>query len=286
MKKLRFLLIALLIIFSLAGVALVVFNFLIPKASGLLIETSPASTVYINGEEVGRTPYTSLRKPGEITLRLIPDSFGNPLAPFEEKVNLVSGVETVVRRYFGTSEEFTEGEILSFEALPSKNNSGITVITDPENVQITLNGISKGASPYTSQSVEDGVAKLKLSGVELKDREVEVNLVNGFKLIAFIKLAKTETPKKVEEIKKEEPVKMVKILKTPTGFLRVRMDASSSAREVGQVKPGDEYALLSEDGRGEWFKITLKEGTVGWVTSQYSEVISKSEEATGSAKNL
>lgn len=283
MKKQRILLIILLIIFVLAGVSLVVFNFFVPKASGLLIETSPASTVYINGEEVGRTPYTSLRKPSEITLRLIPDSFGTPLVPFEEKVNLVSGVETVVRRYFGVSEAFTEGEVLSFEKLSSKNSSGITIITDPENVQIIINGISKGTSPYTSQSIEDGITKIKLSAGGLKDREVEVNLVKGYKLIAFIKLSKTDVPNKVEDVKKEESVKMVRILKTPTGFLRVRKEASSSALEVTQVKTGGEYQLIGENTNGDWFKISPEEGVTGWVTSQYSEVFSKNLSATGSA---
>ncbi len=284
MKKQRYLLISLLTIFILAGVSLIVFNFFVPKASGLLIETSPASTVYINGEEVGRTPYTSLRKPNEITLRLIPDSFGTPLAPFEEKVNLVSGVEIVVRRYFGVSEAFTEGEVLSFEKLPNNNTSGITIITDPENVQITIDGISKGVSPYTSQKIEDGIAKIKLSSSGLKDREVEVNLVKGFKLIAFIKLSKTEVPKKIDNIKEEESVRIVKILKTPTGFLRVRNDATGSATEVGQVKSGEEYKLLGESVQGDWFKISPKEGVTGWVTSQYSEVVKKSSSATGSAE--
>ena len=285
MKKLRSLLIVLLVIFCLAAVGLVIFNFFVPKASGLLIETSPASTVYIDGEEVGRTPYTSLRKSGEMSLRLIPDSFGQPLAPFEEKINLVSGVETVVRRYFGSSEIFTEGEILSFEKLPSKSSTGVTIISDPENVQIEINGVSKGATPYTSTNIESGVSKLKLTANGYKSRELEVSLIKGYKLISFIKLSKVEAPKIVEEVKKEViEEKLVRILKTPTGFLRVRNEASSSAQEVGQVKPGEEYKLLGEDEKGEWFKIFFKEGITGWVTGQYSEIVMKSSEASSSAK--
>src|SRR3972149_7140006 len=220
MKKLRILLIIFLIVFGLAGLGLLFFNFFVPKASGLLIETTPVSAVYINGEEVGRTPYTSLRKPSEIVLRLIPDSFGTPLSPFEEKINLVSGVETVVRRYFGNSELTTEGEILSFEKLPSKNGTGITIITDPESAQVTINGVSKGTTPYTSQNIEAGVNKIKLNTQGFKDREVEVNIIKGFKLIAFIKLSEIEIPK-TPELPRVTSVKMVKILKTPTGFLRV-----------------------------------------------------------------
>lgn len=282
MKKQRYLFIILIGIFSLAGAALVIFNFFVPKASGLLIETSPASTVYINGEEVGRTPYTSLKSPGEITLRLIPDSFGMPLSPYEEKINLVSGVETVVRRYFGANETFTEGEVLSFEKLASKNTSGITVITDPENVQVAIDEVSKGISPYTTQDAEDGVKKIKLSAEGLKDREIEVNLINGYKLIAFIKLSKIEVQKKVEV--EENTIKMVKILETPTGFLRIRKEASSSAAEVGRVKEGEEYELMGASTKGDWYKISPQEGVTGWVTSQYSEVVTKEKSATESAK--
>jgi hypothetical protein len=282
MKKQRFLFIILISVFGLAAAALVIFNFFVPKASGLLIETSPASTVYINGEEVGRTPYTSLKSPGEITLRLIPDSFGMPLTPYEEKIGLVSGVETVVRRYFGANETFTEGEVLSFEKLTSKNTSGITVITDPENVQVTIDGVSKGISPYTTQEIEDGVKKIKLSAEGLKDREIEVNLISGYKLVAFIKLSKIETAKKVEV--EEDVVKMVKILETPTGFLRIRKEASSSAAEVGRVKEGEEYELMGESAQGDWYKISPKEGVTGWVTNQYSEVVTKERTATESAK--
>lgn len=282
MKKQRYLFIILISVFSLAGAALVIFNFFVPKASGLLIETSPASTVYINGEEVGRTPYTSLKSPGEITLRLIPDSFGMPLAPYEEKINLVSGVETVVRRYFGASETFTEGEVLSFEKLASKDTSGVTVITNPENVQVIIDGVSKGISPYTTQEIENGVKKIKLSAEGLKDREIEVNLVSGYKLVAFIQLSKVEAQKKVEV--EENTVKMVKILETPTGFLRIRKEASSSAAEVGRVKEGEEYELIGESTQGDWYKISPKEDVTGWVTSQYSEVVTKEKAATESAK--
>ena len=281
MGKLRTILIVLLVLFTLAGVGTMVFNFLVPKSGGLLIETSPASTIYINGEEVGRTPYTSLRKAGEITLRLIPDSFGQPLSPFEEKINLVSGFETVVRRYFGDSREKTEGEILSFEKLPTKSETGIIVVTEPEGAQVVIDTVSKGTSPYSASSLESGVHTLKLSVNGYKDRSVELNLIKGFKLVAYVKLAKLEIQEnKIEEVK---PVtqKLVKILSTPTGFLRVRSEASSSAKEVGQVKPGGEFGYLGESEDGDWYKINFDEELEGWVTGQYSEVIEKT--ATESA---
>lgn len=269
-------LIIFLLIFVLAGLGLTFFNFFVPKAGGLLIETSPASTVYINGEEVGRTPYTSLRKAEEITLRLIPDSFGHPLTPFEEKINLVPGVETVVRRYFSDSGDKSEGEVLSFEKLPSRSETGIIVVSDPESVQVTLDSLVKGTTPFSETVLESGTHTLKLSMNGYKDRGVELNLIKGYKLVAFVKLARLDVSEnRVEEIQKPVSEKYIKILNTPTGFLRVRSEASSSAKEVGQVKPGEEYRYLGESTDGSWYQINFDEEIEGWVTGQYSEIVTK-----------
>jgi len=287
MKKFRLILTIFLIIFVLFAAALAVFNFLVPKASGILIETSPASTVYINGEEVGRTPYQSFRKAEEITLRLIPDTFGQPLPAFEEKINLVSGTETVVRRYFGVSDVYSEGEVLSFEKLYTADLPAMSVISDPENVQVEIDSVSSGVTPFTSSSIAKGTHIVKFSASGYKDRSINIDLKSGYKLVAFVKLAKTDeqTPV-IEDDKGNLMEKMVRILKTPTGFLRVREDASTSAKEIAQVKPGDEYPLIEEDNSGFWFKIDTKQGVLGWVTSQYAEIFEKDASATESSKLL
>ncbi len=272
----------LLVVFAVTGVILAVFNFVTPKAGGLLVETSPASTVYINGEEVGRTPYSSIRKPGEFTLRLIPDTFGEPLPAFEEKINLVSGVETVVRRYFGLNEDQTEGEILSFEKLSSDDSVGIMIVTDPDNVKTEINSVSVGTTPYTSGSVSLGENILRLSLNGYKERSIKVDVKKGLKLIAIVKLSKEEAKPQVIKEEQKPVEKIVKILSTPTGFLRVRESASSSAKEIGQVKPGEEYSLLEEDKDGDWFKISLKKDVIGWITSQYAKVVEKTSTSSAS----
>jgi hypothetical protein len=286
MNKFRALLITLLGIFFLAGISLIIFNFFVPKTGGLLIETSPASTVYINGEDVGRTPYTSLRKPGEVTLRLVPDTFGTPLPPFEGRINLVSGVETVVRRFFGSSDIYTEGEILTFEKLPSSKSTGISIMSDPENVQVEIDSVSKGTTPINSSSIDRGTHRIKFSAVGYKDRIIDVNLEDGYKLVALLKLSKSEQaiPSVTQDQNKKTYERMVKVLDTPTGFLRVRDEASTSAKEIGQVRPGEEYVYVDKDPSGNWFKVDLKKGVVGWITSQYSELFEREIVATDSGK--
>jgi N-acetylmuramoyl-L-alanine amidase len=64
-------------------------------------------------------------------------------------------------------------------------------------------------------------------------------------------------------------VAKVLILQTPTGFLRVRDQASLNGTEMGQVKPGETYQLLDE--RTDWFQIKLTNGQSGWISSQYAQ---------------
>ncbi len=61
----------------------------------------------------------------------------------------------------------------------------------------------------------------------------------------------------------------VLILNTPTGFLRVREDASIASKEITKVKPGESYELLEE--KTNWFKIKIDDKTTGWISSQYAK---------------
>lgn len=285
MGKARIVLLALLGIVVAVGIVLAIFNFVVPKGAGILIETNPPSAVFINGEEVGRTPYTSVRKPGEITVKLIPDSFGQPLPPYETKTALISGVQTVIRREFGPSDEVSQGELVSFEK-GSKGEAGITVVTIPENTQISIDGQVRGFSPFKTSSVGEGEHSLTASASGYISRSIQVKTITGFKLIALIKLSVSSEAQKPsgnissEESKKEEEKTqkvMVKILTTPTGFLRVRSEPSMLGKEVGQVKPGETYEVVETDTKTGWFKIIFAEGKEGWVTNQYAKIV---DEAT------
>jgi uncharacterized protein YgiM (DUF1202 family) len=57
-------------------------------------------------------------------------------------------------------------------------------------------------------------------------------------------------------------------LQTPTGFLRVRDQASLGGAEIGQVKPGETYTLLDE--QSGWYKIKFN-NKEGWISSQYAQ---------------
>jgi hypothetical protein len=265
----------------LIAILLSVFNFLVPKGAGILIETDPPSSVYINNEEVGRTPFSTVRKPGEVVIKIIPDSFGTPLPPYETKTTLVSGVQTVLRRKIAESEDVSEGELISFERT-DKGQLGMAIVSDPESAQISIDGQVRGFSPYNSSNISEGEHSLSVSANGYVTRSIQVKAVSGYKLIALVKLARSNEPINTDENspgqqQEEAKKQLVEILSTPTGFLRVRSEPSTLANEVGQVKPGETYELVEEDIDTGWFKIIIAEGKEGWVTNQYAKIIESSQ---------
>lgn len=66
-------------------------------------------------------------------------------------------------------------------------------------------------------------------------------------------------------------VSKVKILTTPTGFLRVRTGPGTGFAEVARVNPGESYELLEE--KTGWVKIKVSDTVSGWVSSQYATKI-------------
>lgn len=86
-------------------------------------------------------------------------------------------------------------------------------------------------------------------------------------------LARESFGKLVSFLGKSSPaaVAKVKILSTPTGYLRVRSGPGTSYAEVTRVNPGESYELLEE--KTGWVKIKVSETVSGWVSSQYTTKI-------------
>ncbi len=69
-----------------------------------------------------------------------------------------------------------------------------------------------------------------------------------------------------------DPAKPYVVIKdTPTGFLRVRMEPSTSASEAGRVNPGEKYSLL--DTKNAWYQIKFDGKNLGWVSGQYADKV-------------
>jgi len=287
MKRIRIIILGLLGLGFVVGLIFFLVSYLKDGNAGILIESTPASSVFIAGEQVGRTPYEANLKPGEIIVKLIPETTDKALSPYETKINLSSGIQTIIKREFGETEELSAGQTLSFEKVGGKEVS-ISVVTIPNSAQIAIDGSVRGFAPYKTTSLSSGEHSLVISSQGYKERTMTVKTVEGYRLTAVVKLMPNGEVITEEEPKEEVSKKkvLVEILSTPTGFLRVRDEASTSAKELGQVKPGQRFPFIEEDTENNWFKIEYlpaEEGVPakeGWVTGQYAKKVEVEEGVT------
>lgn len=278
-------------IFSFILLALSVFfvmGQLKPKPSEILIDSSPVSNIYFDDVFVGKTPYTTQKNPGEISVKMIPEESSGTLLPYQTKVSLVSGVRTVISREFGATEDLSSGQVVLFEKIDRRETS-MVVLSTPENAQISVDGTVKGFAPYKVSDIVTGKHQLTVKASGYSDRVMTISVVMGYRLTVYVKLAKSS-----EEVlavsQAPQFMTMVEILKTPTGFLRVRMKPGVGGDEIAQVKEGEKYKFLEEDAETKWLKILyglpkpgLPDGITGWVSGQYAKKIEVSTEASGSA---
>jgi hypothetical protein len=257
-------------------------NYFKPKPGGLMVDTTPNSNVYIDGNFMGKTPYKGTNAAGQISLRLVPSITDQNLIAYETKVNLVSGIQTVVRREFGTAEDLSSGDVISFDKTGG-DAAGLVVISTPDNSQVLVDGVPQGFSPYNLSSVTSGSHTITVKSQGFTDRIMSVKTQAGYRLTVFAKLAKSQealpTPPP-----SPTPVALNKsyvlIGDTPTGFLRMRSEATTSASPLAELKTGQKYLYLETDQASGWFKIQyedpaagLPNGITGWVSNQYSSIV-------------
>lgn len=278
MRKLRIILTIILATGFFVGLALFLIGYLRPKEAGILVESNPSADVYIDGLKVGKTPYEGTKRPGEIIIKLIPNTPEKNLIPFESKITLSSGIKTIVRRDFGDTEEKSASEIISFEKVGGKE-SFFSVITTPDSAQISLDGSIKGFTPIKKTGISQGPHQLIVSLEGYIERTISIVPYPGYRLVADIKLAKSDEKAPDEAVKESVKKIFVEILPTETNFLRVR-DNPKNGIEVAQVKPGEKYPLLEEDSKTGWYKIEISKTeagetvkTQGWVSNQFAKKV-------------
>lgn len=284
MQKIKIAAIALFIGILLIVAILFVVGYFRPLKAGLVIDTNPASLVYVDGVQVGRTRYEGTRKPGEVVVKLIPESSETPLAPYEAKINLTSRVKTIIQRDFSVSEDKASGVLVSFEKAV-RGETSVSVVTVPDSANITIDGQIRGNAPLKTTSITEGEHTLTVSAPDYQEKSINIRTYRGYKLIAVVKLAYFPPPKEPAEDSSIQPtpapkIREIEILNTPTGYLRVRVEPSTLAEEVGQVEPGKRYPLVDTDKETGWYKIEYEKDKQGWVSKQYAKEISDAPSPT------
>jgi hypothetical protein len=247
----------------------------------LQVTSSPKSKVYLDGKLIGTTPLCKCDANqtipvGQHTIALIPET-GNFLS-FEDKITISSSVLTVVDRAFGEGA-FSSGSIISLSPISDKKDAQLSIVSFPDKTLLTLDSgeSPSGATPLLLKNLTESDHELRFSKEGYVDKMLRIRTVKGYRLEAIVTLSvlpDTSSASANLEISPTptvavaSPSAQITILQTPTGFLRVREEASIASLEIARVNPGEQYELLEEIAG--WNKIKLKDGKMGWVSSQYS----------------
>ncbi|MFA6361444.1 MAG: PEGA domain-containing protein [Candidatus Shapirobacteria bacterium] len=245
---------------------------LVPKKSALEINSYPVAKVYVDGKEVGMTPYRNRTLvPGEVEIKLVTND-----KLWLKKIKLQNNINTVIDWEFGKTDEESGGYILYLEKTGDKNKAGLMINTNPDKTTITIDNEIKGLAPMRISDIDAGDKHLALSFPNYKTIDIFMKSINGYQLVVDASLAedKTNIIEEEAEIKSTDlstsiATTKIKIKETETGWLKVREASSSASKEITRVNPGETYSLLEE--QTDWYKIDLGNGKNGWISIKYGE---------------
>lgn len=270
--------------------------------AGLDITSTPTSTVYLNGDNKGETPYSDKNlKPGEYTLRLVPSGSDN-LVPYETKILLTSKVSTVVNRTFSSSDLDSSGYTLQLQEDPS-GETYLSVISEPDTINVTIDDKPSGFTPLSKIATSPGAHNILATSPGYLEQNLSLNTVKGYNLIVNFKLASQTitltppapaTPSATQSLSPDVtptpsvstlssstpkpssgttmPKPYVLIGETGTTWLRVRKEASGSSEELGKANTGETLPYLGETTDLGWHKVQF-ENSIGWVSAKYTTVV-------------
>lgn len=232
----------------------------IKQTSGISIYSLPSeAVVFLDDKEIGKTPYDNKNlEVKEYYVKIQKDQ-----ASWSGKVSLSPGTVTVINRDIASDSASSAGETLTLD-----KGKGITVISSPSESDVEIDGKVSGKTPLTLD-LEAGEHTILISHANYLKRSVRAALPSNFNLLVSVDLALSEADLTVVATPTITQTPEVKVLQTPTGFLRVRDKPNLQGREIAQVNPGDTLVLLEE--QGGWDRVRLASGTEGFVASSYVE---------------
>lgn len=264
--------------------------------AGLRVETKPEALVFVNGTQVGKTPFSHEYPPGEVNLKVVPISLNQQLSVYQTKIKLTDKVFTVVRREFSSNDADTVGETITLQHQPG--NASLSVVSTPDVSSVTLDGQYVGPTSLYLPTIFPGDHLIVVSAPGFSPHTLTAQAVLGYKLTISVKLAgqavnppPIQIPLLSEASGPAVPLAStfsgtlnptllpetltkpyVKILSTPTGFLRVRSGPGKNFDEISHLNPGDTFPFISS--QNSWYEIRLSKpaSSSGWISSDYAQL--------------
>lgn len=235
-------------------------GFGIKQKGGISILSTPEeASVFLDGKEVGKTPFEDKNlEIKQYNVKLDKDG-----ATFQGNVKLTPGTLMIINRDLAKNQASSSGEILSLE-----RGSGITIISNPQDSEVEIDGKVIGITPI-SIKLADGEHTILVSHANYYKRSIKALLPKDYNLTVSVDLALSEADLTAISAPVISQTPKVIVKQTPTGFLRVRDKGSLSGLEIAQVNIGDKLILLEE--LNGWDRVRLPGGIEGFVSSAYVE---------------
>lgn len=285
-KKFLFLLLLILLFGAFLGYRFIVMDK--QNAFGRVqVISTPQTSVFIEDQIVGQTPYEDKHKTGEFLIKLIPQGTASGAATWQGKVSVYKNALSYVNFELGKTDVETAGEIFTTTKMDKGSDRGqISVETEPTGALVSLDNDEKGVAPLILDNVPAGDHELSVFMPGFFRRTKKINVDPGYKVNAWFKLGidvnnqnkKDTTQKEASgsastKQKSTQPTPAsdkltIVINQTPLGYLRVREKPSIAASESAQVKPGTSFAVVDQESG--WYKIEYEKGKEGWVSGEYT----------------
>lgn len=265
MKKTVLLILVILSIFALSlrfGNLILSSFFNISEKAGVRVLSMPdGAKVFLNNQEVGVTPYenTELQNK-EYLIKITSGDLS-----WQGQIKLNGGTLSVINRDL-TIDSSSAGEMLTLE-----KGSGVTIISNPTEAEIEIDGKYYGKTPK-SVVITSGEHTFGISSANYLKRSIRAYLPQDYNLTLSIDLALSEADLTTINTPPTTQTQMVVVKDSVApnpGFLRVRDKPSTGGEELARVLPGDELVLLEE--LASWDRVRLANGTEGYVSKTYVE---------------
>lgn len=234
----------------------------IKQKSGISVLSTPGeASVFLDGKQVGKTPFEDKNLDvKQYSVKLDKDG-----ATWQGNVKLTSGTMTIINRDLAKDQAYSSGEILSLD-----RGRGITIISNPSDSEVEIDGKGLGKTPV-SINLTAGEHTVLVSHTNYLKRSIKAILPENFNLTVSVDLALSEADLTTISAPVISQTPEVVVKQTPTGFLRVRDRASLLGKEIARVNINDKLILLEE--LGGWDRVKLADGTEGFVSSAYVEKV-------------
>ncbi len=150
------------------------------------------ASVLVDGASAGETPLENfVVKKGLRKVKL--ESAGTS---YESSLNFSAGMPVLVKRDLGVDQVFSAG--LDLWAEKSSANAVLSIISEPADAVVFVDGTESGKTPYSTDKLTEGAYDVRLEKEGYEPISERLNIVKGQKLNASFKLFPLPAPASVK----------------------------------------------------------------------------------------